>query len=300
MDFALTEQQELIRKEVAALARTFSLDYWLEKDRKHEYPDEFVKAFADNGWLGLMIPEEFGGAGLGVTEAAIMLHEICASGAGTSGASPIHFYCFPPEPVVRYGTEELKRRELPEDRHGRDRDVIRRHRAELGHRHLAHRHAGREEGRPLDRQRAQGLDDERPARQSHPAPHAHQRPRPRQAAQGHDALLHRVRPQGHHGARDREARPGGRGLQRDLHRQPGSARGERRRDRRGRLLPPDRLAQSRAHRGRHRGGGHRARRPRARRPVRQGADRLRPAHRQEPGDRPSAGAGDWPSSTPRS
>jgi len=113
MDFALTEQQELIRKEVAALARKFSLDYWLEKDTKHEYPDEFVKAFADNGWLGLMIPEAYGGAGLGVTEAAIMLHEICASGAGTSGASPIHFYCFPPEPVVRYGTEELKRRELP-------------------------------------------------------------------------------------------------------------------------------------------------------------------------------------------
>ncbi len=113
MDFALTEQQELIRKEVAALARTFSLDYWLEKDRKAEYPTEFVKAFADNGWLGLMIPEAYGGAGLGVTEASLMLHEICASGAGTSGASPIHFYCFPPEPVVRYGTDELKQRELP-------------------------------------------------------------------------------------------------------------------------------------------------------------------------------------------
>jgi len=113
MDFALTEQQELIRKEVAALSRNFSLDYWLEKDRKHEYPIEFIKAFAEGGWLGLMIPEAYGGAGLGVTEAAIMLHEICASGAGTSGASPIHFYCFPPEPVVRYGTEELKRRELP-------------------------------------------------------------------------------------------------------------------------------------------------------------------------------------------
>src|SRR5499425_1937328 len=113
MDFALTEQQELIRKEVAALARSFSLDYWLEKDRKHEYPHEFVKAFAENGWVGLMIPEAYGGAGLGVTEAAIMLHEICASGAGTSGASPIHFYCFPPEPVVRYGTDEMKQRELP-------------------------------------------------------------------------------------------------------------------------------------------------------------------------------------------
>ena len=113
MDFALTEQQELIRKEVAALARSFSLDYWLEKDRKHQYPHEFVKAFAENGWVGLMIPEAYGGAGLGVTEAAIMLHEICASGAGTSGASPIHFYCFPPEPVVRYGTDEMKQRELP-------------------------------------------------------------------------------------------------------------------------------------------------------------------------------------------
>src|SRR4029453_14769111 len=113
MDFAVTEQQELIRKEVAALSRNFSLDYWLEKDRKQEYPDEFLKAFAGGGWLGLMIPEAYGGAGLGVTEAALMLHEICASGAGTSGASPIHFYCFPPEPVVRYGTEELKRRELP-------------------------------------------------------------------------------------------------------------------------------------------------------------------------------------------
>ena len=72
MDFALTEQQELIRKEVAALSRNFSLDYWLEKDRKHEYPDEFVKAFAEGGWLGLMIPEAYGGAGLGVTEAALM------------------------------------------------------------------------------------------------------------------------------------------------------------------------------------------------------------------------------------
>jgi len=113
MDFALTESQELIKKEVAALARSFSLDYWLEKDNKAEYPNDYVKAFADNGWLGLMIPEAYGGAGLGVTEAAIMLHEICASGAGTSGASPIHFYIFPPTPVIKFGTEEMKRRELP-------------------------------------------------------------------------------------------------------------------------------------------------------------------------------------------
>ena len=113
MDFALTESQELIRKEVAALARSFSLDYWLDKDTNAEYPSDFVKAFADNGWLGVMIPEQYGGAGLGVTEAALMLHEICASGAGTSGASPVHFYVFPPTPIIKYGTAEMKARYLP-------------------------------------------------------------------------------------------------------------------------------------------------------------------------------------------
>jgi acyl-CoA dehydrogenase len=113
MDFALTESQELIKKEVGALARTFSLDYWLDKDTRAEYPHEFVRAFADSGWLGIMIPEEYGGAGLGVTEAALMLHEICASGAGTSGASPIHFYVFPPTPIIKYGTSEMKQKYLP-------------------------------------------------------------------------------------------------------------------------------------------------------------------------------------------
>jgi alkylation response protein AidB-like acyl-CoA dehydrogenase len=113
MDFALTEQQDMIRKEVATLARSFSLDYWLERDRKHEYPWDFVKAFAKAGWLGTIIPEEYGGSGLGVTEAAILLHEICAAGAGTSGASPIHFYMFPPMPVIKHGSETLKRKYLP-------------------------------------------------------------------------------------------------------------------------------------------------------------------------------------------
>jgi acyl-CoA dehydrogenase len=113
MDFMLTEQQELIRKEVATLARSFAPDYWLEKDRKAEYPWEFVRAFAEGGWLGAIVPEEYGGSGLGITEAALILHEICAAGAGTSGASPIHFYMFPPMPVIKHGTEALKRRVLP-------------------------------------------------------------------------------------------------------------------------------------------------------------------------------------------
>lgn len=113
MDFALTEQQAIIRKEVAALARSFAADYWLEQDRKAEYPWEFVRAFARAGWLGMIIPEEYGGSGLGVTEAALMLHEICAAGAGTTGASPVHFYMFPPMPIIKHGSEALKRAYLP-------------------------------------------------------------------------------------------------------------------------------------------------------------------------------------------
>jgi alkylation response protein AidB-like acyl-CoA dehydrogenase len=113
MDFALSESQQLIRKEVTTLARSFPPEYWLEKDGKAEYPWEFVKAFARAGWLGVIIPEEYGGSGLGVTEAALMLHDIAASGAGTSGCSPIHFYTFPPMPVLKHGTEALKRKYMP-------------------------------------------------------------------------------------------------------------------------------------------------------------------------------------------
>src|SRR5256885_16592407 len=102
MDFQLTEQQELIRKEVATLARSFSLDYWLEKDRKAEYPTDWVRAFAQAGWLGMIIPEAYGGSGLGVTQATLMLHEICAAGAGTPGASPIPFFPVPPLPGVKH------------------------------------------------------------------------------------------------------------------------------------------------------------------------------------------------------
>src|SRR2546425_10216174 len=101
MDFHLTEQQELIRKEVATLARSFSLDYWLEKDRKAEYPADWIRAFAQAGWLGVIIPEDYGGPGLGVAEATGMLPQIFAAGAGRAGASPVPFYLFPPMPATK-------------------------------------------------------------------------------------------------------------------------------------------------------------------------------------------------------
>lgn len=104
---------ELIRTTVRELARKYDWEYWREKDAKHEYPWEFVKAFADGGWLGAMIPEEYGGLGLGLTEAAVMMTEVSASGAGMSGGSALHFYVFPPAPIVRHGSEEMKREWLP-------------------------------------------------------------------------------------------------------------------------------------------------------------------------------------------
>jgi alkylation response protein AidB-like acyl-CoA dehydrogenase len=119
MDFALSPAQSEIRRQVGALARGFGWEYWREKDRKAEYPTEFVQAFADAGWLGLAIPEAYGGAGLGVTEAVLMLEAICASGAGLSGASPIHFSVFPPMPIIRHGSDALRRRILPEIATGR-------------------------------------------------------------------------------------------------------------------------------------------------------------------------------------
>lgn len=108
-----THDLDLVRKSARDVARRFDLGYWREKDKKAEYPWEFVAAFADGGWLGAMIPEEYGGLGLGLTESAVMMSEVAGSGAGMSGASAIHFYVFPPAPILRYGSEEMKRRFLP-------------------------------------------------------------------------------------------------------------------------------------------------------------------------------------------
>ncbi len=113
MDFGLSELQQTVRRETLALASTFGLDYWREHDRDEAYPWEFVKAFAEAGWLGVVIPEAYGGSGLGVTEAGLLLHSVGRSGAGTSGASAIHFYIFPLTPVIRHGSEQMKRTYLP-------------------------------------------------------------------------------------------------------------------------------------------------------------------------------------------
>jgi acyl-CoA dehydrogenase len=113
MSFEPSEDQRLIRDSVAELARKFDDQYWMEKDREHEFPTEFYRAIADGGWLGLCIPEEYGGHGLGITEASILAEQVSRSGGGMNAATSIHMSIFGMQPVIVHGSEELKQRTLP-------------------------------------------------------------------------------------------------------------------------------------------------------------------------------------------
>ncbi|MBN8939809.1 MAG: acyl-CoA/acyl-ACP dehydrogenase [Rhizobiales bacterium] len=113
MDFSLSADQRQIRDLVEKLCARFDDAYWLKQDRAAEFPEEFHRAIADAGWLGIAMPEAYGGAGLGMTEAAIMMRAIAESGAGMSGASAVHMNIFGLQPVVVFGTEEQKARMLP-------------------------------------------------------------------------------------------------------------------------------------------------------------------------------------------
>ena len=110
----LSEDQLAIREAVAKLSSNFDADYWLDCDNEGRYPHEFVAEIANGGWLGIAMPEEFGGSGLGITEAALMMQAVTESGAGFTGASAIHLNVFGLNPVVIFGTEEQKQRMLPE------------------------------------------------------------------------------------------------------------------------------------------------------------------------------------------
>jgi acyl-CoA dehydrogenase len=113
MDFALTENQESIHDAVARICARFDDAYWLKKDKEGGFPADFYGAIADAGWLGICFPEEYGGAGLGVLDAAIMMRTIAESGAGMSGASAVHINVFGLQPVAVFGTKEQCARMLP-------------------------------------------------------------------------------------------------------------------------------------------------------------------------------------------
>jgi acyl-CoA dehydrogenase len=109
----LTDQQRLVRDSIRELCAEFDAAYWRTRDARGEYPDEFVEELADNGWFGALIPEEYGGAGMGTEEAVVMMEEIAASGGGFSAAQAVHGAIYNSVPLVEYGSEELKSELLP-------------------------------------------------------------------------------------------------------------------------------------------------------------------------------------------
>ncbi|MEC9347026.1 MAG: acyl-CoA dehydrogenase family protein [Pseudomonadota bacterium] len=113
MDFRLTEEQESIRDAVTKVCEPFDDAYWLDRDNTGEFPHDFHKAMADGGWLGITMPEEYGGSGLGVKEATVMMQAVAASSGAQSAASAIHINIFGPHPIVVFGTDEQKQRHLP-------------------------------------------------------------------------------------------------------------------------------------------------------------------------------------------
>lgn len=113
MNFELSDEQQLIRESVIKLCLDFPDDYWSQKDKEHEFPWDFYQAMAEAGWLGIAIPEAYGGSGRGITEASLVLEEVAASGAAMNGATSLHLSIFGMHPVVKYGSEEMKQKYLP-------------------------------------------------------------------------------------------------------------------------------------------------------------------------------------------
>jgi acyl-CoA dehydrogenase len=119
--FWFSDEQQAIREGVLRLCGRFDAEYWRRTDETGEFPEAFVAAMAEAGWLGAAMPVELGGSGLGLTEAAIAMQAVAESGAGFSGASALHLNIFGPMPLARFGTEEQKQRLIPRLISGEDR-----------------------------------------------------------------------------------------------------------------------------------------------------------------------------------
>jgi acyl-CoA dehydrogenase len=113
MDFSLTPEQQQVRELTAKVCQKFGDAYWLAHDKSGEYPEEFYRAIVDAGLIGIAMPAQYGGSGLGIIEATIMMQAIAESGAAMSGASAIHMNIFGLQPVVVFGSDEQKARMLP-------------------------------------------------------------------------------------------------------------------------------------------------------------------------------------------
>lgn len=118
--FWLTDEQQAIRDSVERLCARFDAAYWRRTDESGVFPEAFVSAMAEAGWLGVAMPAELGGAGLGLTEAAIVMQTVAESGAGFSGASAMHLNIFGLMPVVKFGTPALREKAIPRIIAGQD------------------------------------------------------------------------------------------------------------------------------------------------------------------------------------
>src|SRR5690606_939224 len=113
MSFVLSEEHKALVAGVESLCSQYTDDYWLARDQDGQYPHDFHQDLAQGGWLGIAMPEAYGGSGLGMSEAALMMHTISRSGAGFSGASAVHMNIFGLNPVVVFGTPYQRERALP-------------------------------------------------------------------------------------------------------------------------------------------------------------------------------------------
>ncbi|MBV1930843.1 MAG: acyl-CoA/acyl-ACP dehydrogenase [Porticoccaceae bacterium] len=113
MDFSFSEEQLQIRDSIEKLCRPFDDQYWLKRDTDGRFPEDFCSALAKDGWLGIAMPEDVGGSGLGISEAAVMVQAISESGAANGGVSSISIPLFGVNPINIFGTEEQKQRMLP-------------------------------------------------------------------------------------------------------------------------------------------------------------------------------------------
>jgi acyl-CoA dehydrogenase len=111
--FNLTGEQRAIVDGVSAVCRRFNDDYWATCEKDERFPSEFHRAMADDGWLGVTMPEEYGGAGLGIKEAALVMHTVALNGGGMAATSSIHMNMFGPHPMLVHGTTEQKNRWIP-------------------------------------------------------------------------------------------------------------------------------------------------------------------------------------------
>ena len=120
MTFSINDDQIAIKQAISKICDNFSAEYWLERDSNGEFPQEFVTEVCEAGWFGIAMPEKYGGSGLGMTEASLMMQTITESGAGYTGASSVHLNLFGLHPIVIFGTEEQKQRMLPPMIRGED------------------------------------------------------------------------------------------------------------------------------------------------------------------------------------